>query len=83
MHYTMSRPEDRREYNEPGTLPDSERQPASMDSKLAEESRKALIAEAKRLTREERLRAFARHSKLVTELSDAGKRARSKRRGRS
>jgi hypothetical protein len=54
-----------------------------MDSKLAEESRKALIADAKRLTREERLRAFARHSKLVTELSNAGKRARSKQRGAS
>jgi hypothetical protein len=49
-----------------------------MDSKLAQESRKALIAEAKRLSREERLRAFARHSKLVTELSNAGKRARAK-----
>jgi hypothetical protein len=54
-----------------------------MDSKLAEESRKALIAEAKRLTREERLRAFARHSKLVAELSDAAKRARAKPRGGS
>jgi hypothetical protein len=49
-----------------------------MHSKLAEESRKALIAEARRLTREERLRAFAKHSKLVTDLSAAGKRARSK-----
>jgi hypothetical protein len=54
-----------------------------MNSKLAEESRKALIAEAKRLTREERLRAFARHSKLVTDLSEAGKRARSKPQGGS
>jgi hypothetical protein len=52
-----------------------------MDSKLADESRKALIAEAKRLTREERLRAFARHSKLVTQLHDAAKRARAKRGG--
>lgn len=54
-----------------------------MDSKLAEESRKALIAEAKRLTREERLRTFVRHSKLVAQLYDAGKRARSKPRGAS
>lgn len=49
-----------------------------MRSKLADDSRKALIAEAKRLTPEERLRAFARHSKLVTELHNAAKRARSK-----
>ncbi len=52
-----------------------------MESKLANEARKALIAEAKRLTREERLRAFARHCKLVTELHDAAKRVRSKSRG--
>ena len=52
-----------------------------MHSKLASESRKALIAEAKRLTREERLRAFARHTKLVTELSNAAKRARAKSQG--
>jgi hypothetical protein len=49
-----------------------------MHSRLAEESRKALIAEAKRLTREERLRAFARHSKLITEIYNAGKRLRTK-----
>jgi hypothetical protein len=48
-----------------------------MDSKLANEARKALIADAKRLTRAERLQAFARHSKLVTGLDDAAKRARS------
>jgi hypothetical protein len=52
-----------------------------MPSKLADDSRKALIAEAKRLTREERLRAFTRHSKLVTELYNAGKKARAKPRG--
>ena len=50
-----------------------------MRSKLADESRKALIAEARRLKPEERLWAFARHSKLVTELSKAGKLARSLR----
>ena len=49
-----------------------------MYSKLAADSRKALIAETKRLTREERLRAFARHSKLVTQLYYAGRRARMK-----
>ena len=52
-----------------------------MESKLANEKRKALIAAAKRLTREERLRAFVRHSKLVIELHNAAKRARSKSRG--
>ncbi len=52
-----------------------------MRSKLADESRKALIAEARRLEPQERLRAFARHSKLVTELSKAAKLARSKPRG--
>ena len=54
-----------------------------MDSKLANEKRKALIAAAKRLTREERLRAFARHSKLVIELHDSAKRSRSKSQGGS
>jgi hypothetical protein len=49
----------------------------AMHSRLAEEGRKALIAEARRLPREERLRAFARHSKLVTELYNAARRARS------
>jgi hypothetical protein len=52
-----------------------------MESKLANESRKALIAEARRLTREERLQAFARHSKLVIELHNAAKQMRSKSRG--
>jgi len=52
-----------------------------MYSKLANESRRALITEAKRLTREERLRAFVRHSKLVTELHNAAKRERAKSRG--
>jgi hypothetical protein len=47
-----------------------------MYSKLADEGRKALIAEARRLSREERLMAFARHSKLVIELYNAGRRAR-------
>jgi hypothetical protein len=48
-----------------------------MDSRLADEGRKALIAEARRLPREERLRAFARHSKLVIELYNAARRVRS------
>jgi len=49
-----------------------------MNSRLANEGRRALITEARRLTREERLRAFARHSKLVIELYNAAKRLRSK-----
>jgi len=48
-----------------------------MHSRLAHEGRKALIAEARRLSREERLRAFARHSKLVIELHNAARRVRS------
>ena len=52
-----------------------------MESKLINEKRKAVIAATKRLTREERLRAFARHSKLVIELHNATKRARSKSQG--
>jgi hypothetical protein len=52
-----------------------------MKSKLADEGRRAPIAAAKRLTREESLRAVARHSKLVTEIYNAGKQARAKMRG--
>ena len=37
-----------------------------MYSKLADDSRKALIAEAQRLTREERLQAFVRHSDPIS-----------------
>ena len=52
-----------------------------MDSKLANESRKALVASAKRLTHEERLRTFVRHSKLVMDLAEAAWLARTKSRG--
>jgi hypothetical protein len=52
-----------------------------MESKLANEKRQALIATMKRLTREERLRAFVRHSKLVIELHNAAKRSRPKPQG--
>ncbi|MDP9007903.1 MAG: hypothetical protein M3N91_04205 [Pseudomonadota bacterium] len=51
-----------------------------MESKLADHSRKTLVEAAKRQTREERLRTFVRHSKLVTELAEAGKRVRAKTR---
>ena len=53
----------------------------NMDSKLANESRKALVASAKRLTHEERLRTFVRHSKLVMDLAEAARLARTKSRG--
>ena len=49
-----------------------------MESKLINEKRKASIAEAKSLSREERLRACIRHSKLVIELYNAAQRMRSK-----
>ena len=52
----------------------------SMESKLADHSRKTLVEAAKRQTREERLRTFVRHSKLVTKLAEAGKRMRAKTR---
>jgi hypothetical protein len=52
-----------------------------MDSKLANESRRTLVASAKRLSREERLLTFVRHSKLVMDLAEAAKRAREKTRG--
>lgn len=54
-----------------------------MDSKLANKGRSALLEEARRLTREERLRAFVRHSKLVIELHNAAERVRARRRGES
>jgi hypothetical protein len=54
-----------------------------MDSKLANASRRTLVASAKRLTREERLLTFVRHSKLVMDLAEAAKRARAKTRGGS
>jgi hypothetical protein len=52
----------------------------TVESKLADHSRKTLVEAAKRQTREERLRTFVRHSKLVTELAEAGKRVRAKTR---
>jgi hypothetical protein len=52
----------------------------TVKSKLADHSRKTLVEAAKRQTREERLRTFVRHSKLVTELAAAGKRVRAKTR---
>ncbi len=45
-------------------------------SKIADESRRALIEQVKRLSREERVRTFIRHSKLVTELYNAARKRR-------
>ncbi len=44
-----------------------------MFSKLAEEARAATIAAMQRLSAEERLNAFLAHSRLMVELSEAGR----------
>jgi len=43
-----------------------------MESKVARESRQALIAATRRLTPEERLQAFLRHCRLMMALRRAG-----------
>ena len=48
----------------------------SMESKLATDARRALLAASQRLTAEERLNAFLAHCRLIAELHDAGKRLR-------
>ena len=53
----------------------------AVKSKLADHSRKTLVEAAKRQTREERLRTFVRHSKLVMDLAEAARLARTKSRG--
>jgi hypothetical protein len=47
-----------------------------MRSKLAQESRRALLAEAQRLTPEERLNAFLEHCQLMMALYHAGQELR-------
>ena len=47
-----------------------------MESKLATDARRALLAASQRLTPEERLNAFLAHSRLMLELHEAGKRLR-------
>jgi hypothetical protein len=47
-----------------------------MDSKLAKASRDAMIELCKRMTPEERLKAFVEHSRQLALLHQAGKEAR-------
>ena len=49
-----------------------------MQSKLAQQARRALVAATQRLTPEQRLEAFLAHSRLLTELYLAGKTLRSR-----
>jgi len=44
----------------------------AMESKIAKEARLALIADAKRMTPEQRLEAFLAHCQLVMELHASG-----------
>jgi hypothetical protein len=50
-----------------------------MQSKIARDARLALIAEAKRLTPEQRLDAFLAHCQLVMELRTSGQQVKSSR----
>jgi len=47
-----------------------------MYSKIADENRKALKEQVKRLSREERLQIYVRHSKRVIQLYNAARRPR-------
>lgn len=47
-----------------------------MDSKLAQEAERELIAATQRLTPEERLNAYLRHCRLMVKLHEAGERLR-------
>jgi hypothetical protein len=44
-----------------------------MESKLAKEARRALVAENQKLSPEQRLEAFLVHCRLVAELREAGR----------
>jgi hypothetical protein len=48
----------------------------TMESKLANEAKLALLAAARRLTPEQRLNAFLAHSQLMMELHAAGQKLR-------
>ena len=50
-----------------------------MESKLAKEARLALLADARRLTPEQRLNAFLAHCQLMMELYAAGQKIRASR----
>ena len=49
----------------------------SVESKVAKEARLALLADARRLTPEQRLNAFLTHCQLVMQLHVAGQKIRS------
>jgi hypothetical protein len=49
---------------------------ANMESKLANYAEQQLIEAARRMTREQRLRAFMEHSKRMVQLQRAGKAVR-------
>ena len=51
-----------------------------MKSKLAEESKKALLKANQRLTPEQRVRASAAMSRVIAELQEAGRKLRERRR---
>lgn len=48
-----------------------------VDSKLTRQLQEDLVVAMRRLTPEERLRAFVAHGRLMTELNEAGRRHRS------
>jgi hypothetical protein len=50
-----------------------------MESKVAKEARLALLADARRLTPEQRLNAFLAHCQLMMELHATGQKIRSSR----
>jgi len=49
-----------------------------VQSKLAQQARRALVAATQRLTPEQRLEAFLAHSRLLTELYLAGEKLRNR-----
>jgi len=51
-----------------------------MKSKLAQESKRALLEANQRLTPPERLRASLAHSRVIAQLKEAGRKLRERRR---
>jgi len=54
-----------------------------VESKVAKEARLALLADARRLTHEQRLNAFLTHCQLMMQLQAAGEKLRSARKNLS
>jgi len=52
-----------------------------MRSRIAEEAERELVEATQRLTPEQRVHAFLRHSRLLMQLHEAGKRALSAKNG--